>query len=383
MAEKPKSDWRNREVLLRLIENGSVNKTPPRQEELGRLKRANLIRPFDRAGRAFEPVPERFHKLQQRLEAMWPNWRQEVDFVKAAGLDPFRASSYRPRAHSVTIKLDFVPDPLASVLLDKVIAEIQRQRPELRIRVKSTQNSSMLAVEVVDVSSRSVVDFDKEVTALKSQLGASIKVIRDQQEIISALKSKIDRMAIRIANGDEPDEKVLAAIVMLDVAGWSKLDRLKKKGLSALLSGVAQSILSEERDDLFLVNTWGDALIAAFRSPNTALRSAFAFQRHLHFQQYDSRVVLSWGLVDLQYNHVRDAMDMIAESVDQAARLEPLVKITAPRFTVLASPDFGNLPLVDRSQFHFELLELPLEKAFGDIPKGSLISCYGVQSFQN
>jgi XdhC Rossmann domain len=98
-------------------------------------------------------------------------------------------------------------------------------------------------------------------------------------------------------------------------------------------------------------------------------------ERTLEAQGYRARAALTCGRAKLQHNLMRGRLDIIAGSVDEAARLEPAMK-QLDDVSVLASEDFRKHHQLDEVAFGFEERQIRLEKPFGQRHAGERLPCY-------
>jgi TolB-like protein/class 3 adenylate cyclase/Flp pilus assembly protein TadD len=124
-------------------------------------------------------------------------------------------------------------------------------------------------------------------------------------------------------------ERRLAAILVADVAGYSKLTTADEEGTLAALGRVRAEIvdpaIAEHAGRIF--KTTGDGLLAAFPSVVEAVRCAAGIQQRVaagHDVSTGPRIVLRIGV------HVGDVVvsgdDLLGDGVNIAARIEPLAE---------------------------------------------------------
>ncbi|MGK9169264.1 adenylate/guanylate cyclase domain-containing protein [Inquilinus limosus] len=118
----------------------------------------------------------------------------------------------------------------------------------------------------------------------------------------------------------------LAAIVALDVVGYSRLTGLDEEGTLARLKGLRDEIIDPAIADAHgrVVKTMGDGLLIEFQSSVDAVRCAIAIQSRMAMRrsetETDRRMELRIGV------HVGDVVvddtDLLGDGVNIAARLE-------------------------------------------------------------
>jgi class 3 adenylate cyclase len=272
---------------------------------------------------------------------------------------------------AVDIAFD-VSDPLVLRISTRLVAEIERHATGLRVRIVEAGPTS-LRVEVYDQLRRQPAEFEAEVRLLRARLQSAARQIQEYKQILLAKEQEIDRLIVRIARGPaEPDRERLASILYCDVEGSATVEPQKKECLLSLL-WAAGAMLAQQQ--VYMCNSWGDAVLFAFEDPNDALRGAFGLIKTLEAQGYRARAALTCGRVKPQHNLMRGRLDIIAGSVDEAARLEPAMK-QLDDVSVLASEDFRKHHQLDEVAFGFEERQIRLEKPFGQRHAGERLPCY-------
>jgi len=72
------------------------------------------------------------------------------------------------------------------------------------------------------------------------------------------------------------------------------------------------------------VHTWGDAIVACFENVNTGLRCAHQLVTVLQAAGIQTRIGMSRGTTQVRGHPLTDRLDMEGDSINVAARLEPL-----------------------------------------------------------
>lgn len=143
---------------------------------------------------------------------------------------------------------------------------------------------------------------------------------RDYQRLIS--DRAVDEMRSR---GDWPGYSKRALLLcFVDVVGFTELGDDDRRRTLELLRHVA-AMLAHGGNAVF-VNTWGDAVVAAFDDPRAGLECACLFGRHLDLHGLTVRVGVAWGVALVRPNQVIGKNDVEGDCVNVGARLEAVAK---------------------------------------------------------
>ena len=214
-----------------------------------------------------------------------------------------------------------------------------------------------------------------------------IEVLEDeleaQQAIINELEERNLNLARRDGNGGEHDRSVVAAILYMDVAGYSELSEQQKEGVAQIVWGVAAT-LGIDRRAIFVSNTWGDAAVLALKNHEDALNAASAFAGAISCSGHHARVAVDWGAIRLRYNPARDKMDLIGNTVDRAARLEPMIKQLGDLVSIAVTETF-HIRFYEKTPSHFKFRksQVKLTKSFASHKAGDPFICYAVSDLRN
>lgn len=163
------------------------------------------------------------------------------------------------------------------------------------------------------------------------------------------------------------------AIMFLDLKGFSKMAQEERLVYLDMLRGLSLPVL-KKRDALFM-NTWGDAIIAAFECPTNGLRCACKYLHHLDVEGIDARIALSWGSVRVIHNDVTDRFDIDGNSVNEGARLEAMGETGE----VYITDRYRSLEELDKSQFSFKEESKVISKPYEDKNAGDPIVVHRVR----
>ncbi|MBF0325708.1 MAG: hypothetical protein HQL42_11655 [Alphaproteobacteria bacterium] len=267
-------------------------------------------------------------------------------------------------------------DDVALLIINDVVCELSKRLPSLCIELNSDSDALYIEYFAGVLAVGSDVEFvRKRIALLDRELG-------EKNSIIRSLEQRVKDFSFRIVNGESPDREVHAAVLFLDVAGYSSINYKEKRDIAGVLWNVASALLGGH--NIYVSNTWGDAIVVAFESTSAALSCAFSFVDALKAVRHHARGALAWGRVSLVYNPARNAMDLVGQTVDLAARLEPLVKTVSDAYTVIADEDFVLRSIgVDGVYFSFKEEAVVLQKAIGIKVAGDKLQCYGVRDLRN
>jgi len=163
------------------------------------------------------------------------------------------------------------------------------------------------------------------------------------------------------------------AVLFLDLQGFSRMNTDDANAaLQALRSHVSGLMRRFEAD---YPNTWGDAVVVAFEDPNEALKFACLLVQFLTVEGVGTRVGMSYGLLGVAFNEVREALDIAGEAVNEAARLEPLAAVGE----VLIADTLRYHPALQKEKFQFLMTQRRLTKGFGQFDAGEQLTCYLVK----
>jgi adenylate cyclase len=191
----------------------------------------------------------------------------------------------------------------------------------------------------------------------------------------------IDRALVRPAPSHESAyERVLAAILFTDFAGFSKLP---EQALPAFWDGVMRlvaDVLDEHGSEVACRNAWGDALYAVTPDASAAAEIALELQARLADFDYSTlglggdAIAATGGMrVGAHYGSAWKATDRITgrttfygTEVSRAARIEP---VTPPGAVFVTEPLAAILALEARDRFSCHYVgRISLAKNYGDYP---------------
>jgi adenylate cyclase len=191
----------------------------------------------------------------------------------------------------------------------------------------------------------------------------------------------IDRALVRPApNHESGYERVLAAILFTDFAGFSKLP---EQALPAFWDGVMRivaDVLDEHESEVACRNAWGDALYAVTPDAPAAAEIALELQARLAGFDYSTlglgcdaigsaggmRVGAHYGSAYKATDRITGRTTFYGTEVSRAARIEP---VTPPGAVFVTEPLAAILALEARERFACHYVgRISLAKNYGDYP---------------
>jgi len=161
-------------------------------------------------------------------------------------------------------------------------------------------------------------------------------------------------------------------VLFLDVAGFSRMNDVDRQEKVARLRDFGVPVLRNRGGKY--INTWGDAIVAAFDDVNKGLICACQLISHLAIQGIPARIGINRGKVFIGYNSLTQRPDISGSTVNFTARLEPL----AQKGEVLISEELRYEPTLDSNLFNFVPQKRALKKDLEGIEAGEFIDCYSV-----
>jgi class 3 adenylate cyclase len=172
-----------------------------------------------------------------------------------------------------------------------------------------------------------------------------------------------------------PHERMLAAILFTDFAGFSTLSEAKLPVFWEGVMGVVAEILDAHDAEVACRNSWGDALYAVTTSAPAAAEIALQLQDRLAKFDYATlgldgsggmRIGAHYGPAYRTLDHITGRITFYGTEVSKAARIEP---VTPPGAVFVTEPFAAILTLEARDRYVCRYVgRIPLAKKFGDYP---------------
>lgn len=181
------------------------------------------------------------------------------------------------------------------------------------------------------------------------------------------------------------DAIVIRSMLFADVVGFSKLSDAAYPGFAREFLAEAQTVLSNERHQAIVRNTWGDAIFAVFHKPSEAAWAALELQKIVQAIPWHERFGVPKGSADLRlriglhagpvhegFDAITQTKTFIGRHTNLAARIEPI----AEEGSVYVSSEFAALATLEGDgDLQFEYVgQRPLPKNAGVIPMYRLSS---------
>lgn len=290
----------------------------------------------------------------------------------------------------LSVKLPGRLDSQELATLPSLISEVERAFPQCSIRI--TKYTPLSENDVVQLSVESPPAYDPAELA-KQVRELTVKLRIEQQRYLSE-KAERERLEEKLTglmhdvfpllvenlkrSGDYPGSKIQAmSIMFIDVSGFSTMDEEDRIRAIDLLRSLGRAILKSERG--MYLNTWGDAVVAAFDDPASALRCGCKFAQHFNLVGLDARVGISWGTIRISVNEIKGTYDIDGAAVNLGARIESL----AEPGTVLCTEEMGELVGRENEEFVFTPKTLHLKKNVGNLKEGDGMELLEVRSKLN
>jgi class 3 adenylate cyclase len=164
--------------------------------------------------------------------------------------------------------------------------------------------------------------------------------------------------------------------MFLDVVGFSKFSQEKISDTLDFLRSIANPIVRDAGG--CNLNMWGDAIVATFEDPITSVKTAIRIMKFLAVDGLDARIGMSWGPVRTKHNPALGRTDIDGETVNEAARIEPLADIGE----ILTTEEFRHL-CGSEADFEFVPKRVELKKPFSDKGAGEELNVLKVRTLLN
>ncbi|MDO1558892.1 adenylate/guanylate cyclase domain-containing protein [Brevundimonas sp. 2R-24] len=180
------------------------------------------------------------------------------------------------------------------------------------------------------------------------------------------------------AAGEYPNSRILPlSLIFIDVVGFSSMNASERERALDMIRSLGAVILRAE--NAMYLNTWGDAIVAAFDSVDDALCCACKFSQHFSLVGHDSRIGVSWGNVRISKNDIIGGDDFDGDAANLGARLEAI----ADPGSVLCSEEVATIAGLESEKFFFTERYKSLSKRVGDRVEGEEIRVFEVRLKSN
>lgn len=289
---------------------------------------------------------------------------------------------------SVKIENKFDNDEIST--LPSLMKEVEKAFPGCTITTR--KYTPLSQADVLSLTVEAPPAYDPN--SLIAQVRALTVSLRIEQQKFLAEQSERKRLQDQLANimtdvfpllveklkssGDYPGNKLQTmSIMFIDIVGFSHLEEDDRVRSIDLLRSLGRAILRSERG--MYLNTWGDAVVAAFDEPASALRCGCKFAQHFNLVGMDARVGVSWGTIRVAVNEIKGTYDIDGSAVNLGARIETLADPGA----VLCTEEIGQLVGLESEEFAFTERKLSLKKAVAAHSAGDEITLLEVRSKLN
>ncbi len=292
----------------------------------------------------------------------------------------------------IKIKISAPTTEIEKVLQDSLLSVMSDQFPDSKPKLeynRSVGNKNFLLFSVTKNDGGKLNDSELselriEVENLVNKLSVMSKKYLHSKKKYKKIERELNELKgeylsyLRKEMSDTADEGAfeLNSVMFLDIVGFSSFSDSERWDILELLRGLSTPLLSKR--GAATLNMWGDAIVCTFADPTTSILIASKFIRHLSVEQFESRIGMAWGEIQIVHNKAIGRDDLNGEPVNLAARLEPL----APKGRILLSKEFGGLDLPDNS---IKLIphKVELKKGFGSFNDGDQLDTYLVNLLKN
>ena len=317
-------------------------------------------------------------------QAFWDQDREDSTEYDEGAFE--RAYAEKPQ---IILKYPGGISPLELAMLPLVVEQLQAEHEGSILHIRSVLDEgsgATVTITVEDTLSRSDEAIQREREALKNKLEGAKRALQEKTSEKARLEAQLDQIKLdtwpllmnQVQKNTERKfrEKISAAVLFLDLKGFSKMNKKEAEEAVQIVRSHAESLL-RRRDGLH-PNTWGDAVVAAFENPNDGLECAYKLVEHLKVEGLVARIGMSYGELTISFNEVREALDIDGSAMSEGARLEPI----AEPGEVLISKILRYHPDVDEERFTFCEERRALRKDVGIHKAGEQMECYSVQLSQ-
>lgn len=284
---------------------------------------------------------------------------------------------------------------IEKILMNSMVDAIAEAHPELDIKFheivtrrdgdsEESKNGpfTFAVVSIGDATSLNAGKAENSIKSAINQLNVMTKKYINANARAQSLNEEIKALKleyfdyIRTQNIRVGEVKDLRVVMFLDIVGFSRFSKEKVADTLDFVRSIANPIVRDSGG--CHINMWGDAIVATFEEANIAVRTAIRVMKFLAVDGLDARVGMSWGLVRSKDNPALGRPDIDGETVNEAARIEPL----ADTGEILVTEDFRELCQENRE---FELVpkKVELKKPFAEKKAGDKLELLRVRILSN
>jgi uncharacterized protein YjbI with pentapeptide repeats/class 3 adenylate cyclase len=317
--------------------------------------------------------------------AYWDRARQERTTYSPGEFERLYADKT-----TIVLRYEGGLEPIEVVTLPALIQRIQATHPGCVLRLQSVQEApggATVTLMLDDTGGRNTAELEELKKSLettgKRLLGLQRKLLEEEstrqwaEEEIARRDTVLARLFLeqeerKLLSLTETRTKALT-VMFLDLVGFSKLREEDRQAKVDMLRRLGVALLPHWNGQY--MNTWGDAIVAGFEKPNDGLFLACKFIQHLAVEKIEARIGMHRGMVMVQYNPLTERIDIVGDSINVGARLEPM----AHSGEVLISEELRYHPDVQEARFIFQQEQRALKKAVGDQQQGDVVECYSAK----
>lgn len=267
-----------------------------------------------------------------------------------------------------------------ATLVEALTKKLSEKFPNVELELASVQHDRVI-VNFKYTNVAEVGRLREEIVRLRTVVKETSKRVEHYKLMIMEKEKTINELLLSAITGKNPQDSREMAILFLDIQGFSGMNDAEKETLCSYLWHAARLISESEGIDI--ANTWGDAVMFGVGAPAPAVKIAFRLLKSMQAHGHFARIGISWGWVKVAYNPLRGKHDLVGHSVDEAARLEPLLKNIGEAGTVAVSESFINLP--EFLEYHHLWMSktIKIEKGWADKSPGDEVTVYIARDPEN
>jgi class 3 adenylate cyclase len=277
----------------------------------------------------------------------------------------------------VFIKFDEKLSHIETSSINGLIKQVEKAFPSCTINIvniRNNANSSTLKLNVYAPPAYDSKELEQQVRDLTVKLRISQQKYLESESARKDIEEKYQNILSDVypllieklkSTGDYPNTNIKSmAVMFIDIAGFSQMPEDDRVRNVDLLRSLGRNFLKSEKG--MYLNTWGDAVVAAFEEPASSLRCGCRFVQHLGLLGMDVRVGIAWGAIRISVNSIKGSHDIDGSAVNLGARLES----AAEPGTVVCVEEVVHLVGNPHDQFYFREREVTLKKAVENYEAG-------------
>ncbi len=289
---------------------------------------------------------------------------------------------------NVSLGSSLSADELSTV--PSLVNEVSKAFPDCEVKLFRYIPSGLGDTLRLEVAAPSAYEIEN----LKAEIRELTILLRIEQQKFLSEQSERERLQQKVSqlmddfyplaveklrkSGQYPDSRIRnLSLMFIDISGFSIMSDDERRRSLDMLRSLGAVLLRSER--ALYMNTWGDAVVAAFEEVDDCLRCACKFSQQFSLIGMNARIGVSWGSVRISNNEIVGGDDFDGDAANMGARLEAIADIG----TVLCSEEVALISGLESEKFYFAPKQKNLSKRVGDKVSGEEIRAYEVTSKLN